>query len=164
MAEVNFIDTERSREPFQGPLPILGHVDLPDFPIEAIVKEALGQFEMEIPSQGLVKTFHAHLVVEQAIEDRIANPISVLGPRFDSRNLGSEGLAAGTTGAVFSDRQFDDDDLAIRDVADWTRVRLFKPATSAALRAGKSCRSTMTFDHANAWLDGIHACVLSGLS
>src|ERR1700722_7024972 len=164
MAKGNFIDTERSGEPFQGPLAILGHVHLPDFPVEAIVEEALGQFEMEIPSQGLVKALHAHLGVEQTVKNRLANPVGILGTQLDSLNLGSEGLAAGTTGAVFSDGQLDDKDLAVSDIADRTRVYLFEPPTPATMRTGKCCRSTMTFDHANAWVDGFHACVLSGLS
>ena len=50
MAKMNFIDTERPGEPFQRPLAILGHVDLPDFPVEAVVEKALGQFEVKIPS------------------------------------------------------------------------------------------------------------------
>jgi len=69
---------------FQGPLAILAHVDLPDFPVEAIVEEALGQFEMEVSSQSLAQSFHAHLVVEQSVENRFANSIGVLGPQFDS--------------------------------------------------------------------------------
>jgi hypothetical protein len=66
--------------------------------------------------------------------------------------------------AVFSDSQHDDQNLAVGDIADRTRMGLFEPSASAAVRAGKGCRSTLTFDHANAWFDSIHACVLSGLS
>src|SRR5580698_4239850 len=163
VAKVNFIDTECSGKPLQGPLAILGHVNLPDFPVQAIVKEALGQLEAEIPSQGLVKALHAHLVVEQAVEHRLANPVGILGTQFDSLNLGSEGLAAGTMGAVFSNGQLDDKDLAVRDIADRTGMRLFEPTMPAAMRTGKGRRSTKTFDHANAWFDGIHACVPLGL-
>jgi hypothetical protein len=87
MAKMNFIDTERSGELLQSPLAILGHVHLPDFPVEAIVEEPVGQFEMEIPLQGFLKASHAHLVVEQTVEDSLTNPVGVLSPQFDSLDL-----------------------------------------------------------------------------
>jgi hypothetical protein len=164
MTEVNFIDTERSRELFQGPLAILGHVHLLNFPVEAIVEKALGQFEMEVPSQGFVKAVHAHLVVEQSVEDCFADSIGVFGPRLDSLNLSSEGLATGTTSAVFSDCQFDNEDLSVGDIADLAAMCLLEPPTFAALRTGESRRSTISFDDASARPNSIHACVLSGLS
>jgi hypothetical protein len=164
MAKVDFIDTECSRELLQSPLAILGHIDLTDLPVQTVVKEALGQLQMKVAPQSFLKALHAHLVVEQTIENGFANSIGVLRSRLNPFNLRAEGLAAGATSAVFSDSQFDEKDFSVRKIADLTRMRLFEPATPTALRAGKGRRCTLSFDHANARTNSIHACVLSGVS
>jgi hypothetical protein len=164
MTKMDFVQVERAREILQGPLTVGRHVDLADLPVEAVVQKALGEIEVKIALQRLAKAFHAHSVVEQTVDDRVANSVGVLGARIDPLDLGPEGLATRTAGAVFSDGQFDEENLAVSDIADRAGMRLFELSTPAAVRTGKRCRSTMTFDHANAWLDGFHACVPPGLS
>src|SRR5581483_11502224 len=78
--------------------------------------------------------------------------------RLDPRELGAEGLAARTAGAVFSHRQFDDDNLAIGNVLDAARMGLLPPARLATMRTRKTSRCATTPHHAHARLASIHAC------
>jgi hypothetical protein len=135
-----------------------------DLPVEAVVQKALREIEVKIALQCFAGAFHAHRVVEQTVDDCLADSVGVLGTQFDPLDMGSEGLATRAAGAVFSDGQFDEEYLTVSDIADQTRMSLFEPSRSAAVRARESRRSTLTFDYANAWFHGIHACVPPGLS
>jgi hypothetical protein len=118
---------------------------------------------MEIALQSKAHPFDAHAVVEQAIEDSLAYTVGVLGAGFDSFHLGSEGLATGTTGAVFSDLDFEHNNLARSEIANATGVNILAASLLAALRASKSLRGAKDAFHAYARLHGIHACVPPGL-
>src|SRR5262249_19228296 len=159
VAQVDFVDTQRAREALQGPLPIPGQIDLADLPVEAVVQETIGQFEVESPLQRPAQRFHAHAVVEQAVDNGLAHPVAVFGPRLDTLDLRPESLATIAAGAVLSHLDFEDDDLAIGDVADTTGMHILAPSTFATLRAGEGPGSTLTVNHACAWLNSIHACV-----
>jgi hypothetical protein len=102
----------------------------------------------------------AHAVVEEAVDDGVADAIGVLGSWFDPLDVGTERLAAGTLGAVFSDRQFDDDDLPVGDVADGSSVGALPPPGCAAVWAREGLGSTSLPENANT--SGVHACVLLG--
>src|SRR5439155_20676886 len=107
--------------------------------------------------------FDAHAVVEQAVDDRLADPVGVLGAGFDSLHLSPEGLAAATAGAVFSDLDFEDDDLAISDIANAAGVNSIASSLLAASGARKGLRGARDAFHTHARLHGIHACVPPGL-
>jgi hypothetical protein len=66
MAEMQFVDAQGAGDVFQGPLTIVGHVDLPDFPIEAVVEKAVGEIEEELALERLLQAIQAHAVFEQA--------------------------------------------------------------------------------------------------
>ncbi len=163
VAQVQFVDAQSAREVRQRPLAVGGQIGLADLPVEAVVEEAVGQVEEEVALQGVLQPVEAHAVVEQAVDDGVANAVGVLGPRFDAWNLGTEGLAAGATGAVFSDGQFDEDDLAEGDVADAAGVGVLASAPLAAMRTRVGLGGTPSSENANARRVGIHACVLFGL-
>ncbi len=162
MTKMDFVDVERAGEILQGPLPVDRHVDLMDLPVEAVVQKALQEIEVKIALQGFAGAFHAHRVVEQTVDDRLADSVGVLGPQFDPLDMGPEGLATRAAGAVFSDGQFDDENFPIRDIADRPRVPLLASPRLAAVRAREGFRSALTLDHANAWLKSINACVPLG--
>jgi hypothetical protein len=115
---------------------------------------------MEIALQSKAHPFDAHAVVEQAIEDSLADTIGVLGAGFDSFHLVSEGLGTGTTGAVFSDLDFEHDNLARSKIANATDVNIL---AASLLAARKSLRGAKDVFRAYARLHGIHACVPPGL-
>src|SRR5437870_11022644 len=113
---MDFVDAQRTGELLQGPPAVLGHIDLADLPVETVVDKAVGEIEMEIAAHRLAEPFHAHAVVEQTIDDRRADPVAVLRTRFDPFEPRPEGLAARAAGAVFSDGDFENQDLAEGDV------------------------------------------------
>jgi len=139
------------------------HVQLATLPVEAVVEKALGEIQVEIAVQGLAQPFHAHAVVEQAVEDGLADAVGVLGAGFDSCHLRAEGLAASTAGAVFSDLDVEDADLAVSDVANAARVRLLAVPQLATRGARESLRGAVAMYHADAGLNSVHACVPPGL-
>jgi len=163
VTEVNFVDAQGAGEVFQAPLAIARHLDLADFPVEAVVQKAIGEIEIEIALEGLAQPFHAHAVVEQAVDDRIADAVGVFRARLDPLHLSSEGLATGAAGAVFSDFDFEQDDFAIGDIANAAAVNILAASFPAAMRTGKGLRGVREAFHANARLRGIHACVPPGL-
>ena len=165
MAEMQFVvmPGKGAGEVFQGPLTIVGHVDLADFPIEAVVEKAVGKIEEELALERLLQAIQAHAVFEQAIDDHVTNVIGVLGSGLNAIDLGTKGLATGTVGAVFSDGQFDDGDFAESDVANASSMGIFAPAELTALRTGmRFSGATLSYD-ANARMNGFHACVPPGL-
>src|SRR3954454_22800436 len=103
----------------------------------------------------------AHAAVEEAVDDGVADAVGVLGSWRDPLDARAERLAALTGSAAFSDRQFDEDDLAEGDVADGSGVGVLPPSGRAALGAGEGLRGTTLPENANT--SGIHACVLFGL-
>ena len=49
MAQMEFVDAEGAGEVFECPLAVGGHIDLTYLPVEAVVEEAVGQIQKEIP-------------------------------------------------------------------------------------------------------------------
>ena len=137
---------------------------LADFPIEAVVEEAVGEIEEELPVQRFLQAVQAHAVIEQAVDDRVADAVGVFGPRFDAFDLRAKGLAARAAGAVFSDRQFDDQNLAEGNVANLSGVSVFAFARlchTADTGKVSGAQTAERYEHA---VNGFHACVLSGWS
>jgi hypothetical protein len=161
MAQMQLVDTQGAGEVLEGPLAIAGHVGLANLPVEAVGEEAIGQFEEEVALHGLLDAMEAHAIIEKAVDNSVANAVGVLGSWLDAFDARAEGLAAGAGGAVFSDRHFDEGDLAERDVADGSRVGGLPPSERAAVRAREGLRRTTPTENANT--SGVHACVLDGL-
>lgn len=161
MAQVQLVGAQGAREVVEGPLAVSGHVGLTALPVEAVVEEPIGQVEEEVASHRLLHAMEAHAVIEEAVDDGVADPVGVLGSRFDPFDVRAERLAAGTGGAVFSDRHVDEGDLAQRDVANGARVGALPPSGRAALWTGEGLRRTTLTENANT--SGVHACVLDGV-
>ena len=163
VAEMDFVDAQRTGELRQGPAAVLGHIDLADLPVQTVVDKTLGEIELEIAAHRFAEPFHAHAVVEQTIDDRRPDPVAVLRTRFDAFQPRPEGLAARAAGAVFSDGDFENHDLAEGEVADGTGMRLLASPPLATLRTRIGFRGAAQRYHAHARFEGIHACVPPGL-
>src|SRR5271154_6341791 len=87
MTQMDFVDGKGAGEFFESPTSVLRHMDLTDLPIEAVVEKACRQIQVKISCQRLLESFHAHTVVEQAVDDCLANAIGVFGPAFDPGDL-----------------------------------------------------------------------------
>ncbi|WP_168219090.1 hypothetical protein [Limnoglobus roseus] len=161
MAQVQLVDVQGAREVLERPLAVSGHVGLADLPVEAVGEEAIGQVEEEVTAHRLLHAMEAHAVIEESVDDGVPDAVGVLGSWFDPFDVRTERLAGGTGGAVFSDRQFDDDDLAERDVANGSRMCVLPPPGCAAVWAREGLRRTTLPENANT--SGVHACVLNGL-
>ena len=161
--EMDFVDAQGAGETLQGPLAVGGHVDLADLPSKAVVDKALGEIEMEIAAQRLAQPLHTHAVVEQTVEDRLADPIAVFRTGLDPFDPRPESLATRATGAVFSDGDVEDEDLLKGDIADRAAVRTLPPSPLATVGARIGFRGAPKLYHANAGLNSIHACVPPGL-
>src|SRR5689334_2072932 len=118
---------------------------------------------MEIAGHRFAQPLHTHAVVEQTVDDRLADPIAVFRTRLDPFDPRPEGLATRATGAVFSDGDIEDEDLLKGDIADGAAVRSLPPSALATVGARVGFRGAPKLDHANAGLNRIHACVLPGL-
>ena len=103
----------------------------------------------------------AHAVIKETVDDGVADAVGVLGTGFDAWDLRAERLAAIACGAVFSDGQFDDDDLAESDVADKSSVSVLPMSDLSTLGTGEGLWGATLAENANT--SGIHACVLRGL-
>jgi hypothetical protein len=123
--------------------------------------EALGQVQEEVALHSLPQTMEAHAVFEEAVDDGGADPVGILGSWSDPLDVRAERLSPGTGGAVFSDRQFDDGDLAARDVASGSPVGVLPSSGRTTVWTGEGFRRSTLSENANS--RGVHACVLAGL-
>lgn len=162
MAQMDFVDAQGAGEVVQSPLPIGRHFDLAHFPVQTVVEKAIGELEMEIALESLTQPFHAHAVVEQTVDDSLADPVGILRTRLDPIELGAKGLATRAVGAVFSNFDFENHDLAIGDIANQTGMSVLAPSHLAALRTGEGLRRARKPSHANTRFQSIHACVPPG--
>jgi len=64
-----------------------GAVELADLPVEAVGEEAVGQLKEEVASHRLLDAVQAHAVVEEAVEDGLADPAGVSGARLDTGDV-----------------------------------------------------------------------------
>ena len=88
----------------------------------AVVEEAIGEVEEEVALQGLLQAMETHAVIKEAADDGVANAVGVFGSWFDAWDLRAKRLAAVASGAVFSDRQFDEDDLCVGEMSRTRRA------------------------------------------
>ena len=117
-AEVQLVDAEGAAEAVQDPAAMVGQVEPPGLPVEAVVDEAVGEVQEEVPPHRGDDPLDAHAVVEDAIEDGPADLVVVGGLGLDVRRGGAEGLAAGAAGPVLAVGDVEEGDLLVGDGAD----------------------------------------------
>src|SRR4051812_29867410 len=115
---MEFIDAQGTAEVFQDPGAMRGHVEAPDLAMEAVVDEAVGEVEQEVAVHRDDHPLDAHTVVEDAVEDGLADFVVVQRAGFNSRRRGPEGGAAMAAGAILSVGDVEEDDFLVGDGAD----------------------------------------------
>jgi hypothetical protein len=117
-------------------VPVGGAVELSDLPIEAIVEEAIRQLEVEVTSQGLLDLLDAHAIIEDAVEDGLADLVVVMGLGRDALDLGAEGGAAVAGSPVFGGGDMEEEDGLVGEGANGAFVEVLASAESSTARAG----------------------------
>src|SRR3954464_7463846 len=97
---------------------MIGQVALPGLPVEAVVDEAVGEVQEEVPTHRGDDPLDAHAVLQDAVEDGPADRVVVAGLGFDIRRGGTEGLAAGAPGPVLAVGNFSQESGRYPHVAD----------------------------------------------
>src|ERR1700722_1349918 len=110
---MQFIDADNAAEVLQGRLSLLDLAKPSQSPVEAVVEEATGQVEQEVAFHGRTGTLDVEAVVEEAVEDGLANEVVVFGFGADVGRTRAKGLAAATTGAVLCVEDVQPEDLAV---------------------------------------------------
>jgi hypothetical protein len=109
---------------------------LPGLPVEAVVHQAVGQVEVEVALQGVADLPKALAILQEAVEDRLADPVVVVGLRVDALQLGAEGATAAAGGPVLGGGAMDEEDGPVGERADAALVEGLAATESAAVRAG----------------------------
>jgi len=162
LAQVDFVDAQGAGEVLDGPLAVVGPVALADLPVQAVIDKAVGQLQVEVAGQSAAQPLDTHAVVEHAVEDGFTDAVGVLGAGQDALDLGAEGLAAATAGAILCGGQLDEQDLAVGEAADGARVGLLAVSGDAAAGAGVGGGGAAAAFDADGRLKVSHACVTPG--
>lgn len=119
-SQVQFIDAQRAGELGHDHLTVCRQVELGDLPTQAVVDEAFGQLQEEVAFHGGEGALDVESVVEDAVQDGLANLFVVVGFGRDVQGPGAEELAAGTACLIFGIVDFEVGHLAIGQGADTT--------------------------------------------
>src|SRR5206468_496842 len=92
--QVQLIDAQRAAEPLQDRLAVPGQVEAGQLPAQAVVDEAVGQLQQEVALQGGLGLLDVEAVVQQAVEDGLADGGVVVGLGRHVEGPGAEVLAA----------------------------------------------------------------------
>ena len=103
---------------------------------QAVVDEALGQLQEEVALHGGEGAFDVEAVVEEAVEDGLADEVVVVGLGRDVQRPGAEGLAAAAAGLVLGVVDVEVGHLAVGQGADTTVEGALAAAALAAVGAG----------------------------
>src|SRR4051794_24693103 len=153
---MEFIDAQGTAEVFQDPGAMRGHVEALDLAMEAVIDEAVGEVEQEIPLHRGDDPFDAHPVVEDAVEDGLADLVVVQCAGFNSRRRGPEGGAAIAAGAILAVGDVEEDDFLVGDGADRSVVDVLARRQLAAGGArGLSGTATDVYG-SDVGTDGLH--------
>src|SRR5262249_53490992 len=98
--QVQLIDTRDPAELLPVAAALSGTGQPGQAPLQAVVNEAAGQLEVAVASHGRQGPLDVEAVVEDTVEDRLADQVVVLGLGADLGRAGTEILAAATAGSV----------------------------------------------------------------
>jgi len=79
MAQVQFVHAERAGELPKHTLAMLGHVQLGDRVMQAVVDETRREIEEEVPLEAAKCGLDVHAVVDDAVEYSLSDFVVVLG-------------------------------------------------------------------------------------
>ena len=119
-AQVKFIDAERAAEAVQDPTAMVRQVKLPDPLVEAVVDEAVGEVQEKVPVHGTEDLLDAHAILQDVVEDGLADLVIVQRLGLDTRRRGTEGGTAIAPGSILAVGDVEVDDLLVGDRANLT--------------------------------------------
>ncbi len=146
-APVQFVDAHNTAEVLHGRLSLPGLPQASQSPVEAVVDEATGQVEQEVAFHGRTGTLDVEAVVEDAVEDGLANEVVVFGFGADVGRTRAKRLAAFTAGGVLCVKDVQPDDA---DVGQRTHEAIQATfAVAATTAAGAGVRLGLATDRDN---------------
>jgi hypothetical protein len=137
-AQVEFIYAHRAGELLQDHAAMRLQVEAGDAPAQAVVDEALREFQAEVTAHGGEDTFDVEAVLQDPVEDGIADPLVVVGLGRDSERPGAKELATGAACFVFRVDDMEVCLLAVGEGTDTTMKGTLAMAALAAVGAGMS--------------------------
>lgn len=156
---MDFVNAQGAGELLERPLAIGRAVELLDLPTQAVVDEAGGQLQEEVAAQGPQQTFDVEAIFKEAVQNRFADGVAILGLGFDAVDLGAEGGATATGGPVLAGGHMQQEDGAVGDAPDGTRERVLAVAGGATTRTRGVLGSIATVAVPELGLCGKHACL-----
>src|SRR5262249_34715455 len=99
-AQVQFIDAQRAGKALQDQLAVLRQFQAGQLPAQAVVDEAVGEAHEEVALHGSPGLLDVEAVVQQAVQDGLADGGIVVGLGGHVQGPGAEVLAAAAAGAV----------------------------------------------------------------
>ena len=135
-AQVQLVDAERAAEAVQDHAAVRGHVELGGPVAEHVVDEPGGEVQQELAADRRQGPLDAHAVLEEAVEDQVADLVVVLGLGEHALGGVAEGRAAAAAGGVLAVGDLQDGDGLVGDGADGAGQGPLASAPLAALRAG----------------------------
>ena len=162
LAQMQFIHTEGAAEVVQNLATVLGQIELAGPIAEEIVDEPRGEVQQEFAAERLEGPFDAHAVLDDPLQDQIADGVVIQGPGEDAVGGAAEGGAAVAARLVFATGDLQVGDGLVGDGPDPARRQdALAAAQPATLRAGGLLgRATNGYSH-DCGCIGAHACVLS---
>ena len=121
LAQVQFIHAEGAAEVLQDHAAMLGQIELSSPVAKLVVDEPRGEFQQELTAQRLQSLFDVHAVLDDAIQDQIADLVVVEGPGEDALGGVAEGCATIALGLILAAGDLQIGDGLIDDGADLAR-------------------------------------------
>src|SRR5271166_6413828 len=79
-------------------------VKLPDLSVQAVVDETIGEIQEKVSAHGTDDLLNTHPIIEDAVEDGLADLVVVQRLGVDTRRRGAEGGAAIAPGSILTVR------------------------------------------------------------
>src|SRR5262249_1620161 len=152
LAQVHLIDAQGTAEALPGQATLPGVVELAQPPVQAVVDEATGQLQPEIALHAGAGTLDVETVVENAVEDGLADEVVVLRLGTDMRRAGAKRLAAVAAGRVVGVREVEPERRPVADGAAVAVQAAFAVSAAAAGRAGIGLGPATDSNHLLPWL------------
>jgi hypothetical protein len=105
-------------------------------PVQAVVEEAAGQFQQEVPFHGRYGPLDVEAIVEAALEDGLADEVVVFGLGGDPGHARAKVLAAVAAGGVLGVEDVQPDDLPVGQRPNKAVLLVSAVTVAAARRAG----------------------------
>jgi hypothetical protein len=158
-SEVQLVDTQDAAEALEHFAAMLGHVEFADGIVKAVVDETRGEIEAEVAFHASSDGFDVEVVFEDAVENRFADRVVVLGLGKHVVGMGAEGGAAIALGCGFTVGDAEDGDFLVGDGANIALEFSLAWCECAAGGARGLLGGTMN-GYNTIGCFGIHACVL----